>query len=61
MITGKTAVTDDGETNYYYFDSKRGGAALVNMVKAGIVYGTDGRRMDADDGNANQIREIDEP
>jgi glucan-binding YG repeat protein len=61
VITGKTAVTDDGETNYYYFDSKRGGAALVNMVKAGIVYGTDGRRMDADDGNANQIREIDEP
>ena len=61
MITGKTAVTDDGETNYYYFDSKRGGAALVNMVKDGIVYGTDGRRMDADDGNANQIREIDEP
>ena len=61
VITGKTAVTDDGETNYYYFDSKRGGATLVNMVKAGIVYGTDGRRMDADDGNANQIREIDEP
>jgi len=60
MVTGKTAVTDDGETNYYYFDSKRGGAALINTVKDGIVYGKDGKRMDADDGNSNQIKTVED-
>ena len=59
MVTGKTAVTEDGETSYYYFDSKAGGAALINTVKDGIVYGPDGKRMDADDGNSNQIKHID--
>ena len=39
MVTGKTAVTEDSETFYYYFDSKDGGRALINTVKDGIVYG----------------------
>ena len=59
MVTGKTAVTEDGDTDYYYFDSKRGGAALINTVKDGIVYGKDGKRMNADDGNSNQIKVVD--
>ena len=59
MVTGKTAVTEDGDTDYYYFDSKRGGAALINTVKDGIIYGTDGKRMNADDGNSNQIKSVD--
>ena len=58
MVTGKTAVTEDGDTDYYYFDSKRGGAALINTVKDGIVYGKDGKRVNADDGNSNQIRQV---
>ena len=58
MVTGKTAVTEDSETFYYYFDSNDGGKALVNTVKDGIVYGPDGKRMDADDGNSNQIKTL---
>ena len=60
MVTGKTAVTEDGDTNYYYFDSKQGGKALTNAIKDGIVYGKDGKRMDADDGNSNQIKYIED-
>jgi len=60
MVTGKTAVTEDGDTDYYYFDSKRGGAALTSTVKDGIVYGKDGKRMNADDGNSNQIRLVED-
>jgi hypothetical protein len=55
MQTGKTTVTDDGETYYYYFDSKLGGKAITNTIKDTIVYGADGNRIQADDGNTNQI------
>ena len=58
MVTGKTAVTEDSETFYYYFDSKDGGRALINTVKDGIVYGEDGKRFEANDGNSNQLREL---
>jgi hypothetical protein len=54
--TGKVAVTDDGETDYYYFDSKNSGAALQNMVKDNTVYGPDGKRIDAEDGNSTEIK-----
>ena len=60
MVTGKTAVTEDGDTNYYYFDSKQGGKALTNAIKDGIVYGKDGKRMDVDDDNSNQIKYIED-
>lgn len=57
MLTGKQAYTTDGETYYYYFD-KSTGAALTNQVKDGVVYGDNGRRIQADDGNANMIYEL---
>ena len=54
MLTGKVAVTDDGETFYYHFD-KTTGKAYKNSVKDGILYGADGKRIAADDGNANMV------
>ena len=54
MVTGKTTVVDDGETYYYYFD-KNTGRAIENIVKDGVVYGADGERVDAEDGNTNAI------
>ncbi len=54
MVTGKTTVTKDGEDYYYYFDSKTG-RAITNVVKDGVVYGVDGERVDAEDGNSNAI------
>ena len=58
MMTGKVAVTKDGETDYYYFN-KSTGAALTNVVKDGVVYGNDGKRIQADDGNSNEIVTLD--
>jgi len=54
MVTGKTTVTKDGEDYYYYFD-KTTGRAVDNVVKDGVVYGPDGERIDAEDGNTNAI------
>ena len=54
MVTGKTTVIKDGENRYYYFDKKTG-RAIDNEVKDGIVYGADGQRVAADDGNSNEI------
>ena len=54
MKTGKVAVTKDGETNYYYFN-KSTGKALESTVKDGVVYGADGKRIQADDGNSNEL------
>ena len=59
MVTGKTTVTKDGEDYYYYFDTKTG-RAITNVVKDGVVYGPDGERIDAEDGNSNAIVELDE-
>ena len=59
MVTGKTTVTKDGEDYYYYFDSKTG-RAITNVVKDGVVYGPDGERIDAEDGNSNAIVTLDE-
>ena len=57
MVTGKTTVTKDGENRYYYFDKKTG-RAIDNEVKDGIVYGADGQRVAADDGNSNEVVEV---
>ena len=54
MVTGKTTVVKDGENRYYYFDKKTG-RAIDNEVKDGVVYGADGQRVAADDGNSNEI------
>ncbi len=59
MVTGKTTVVDDGEDYYYYFD-KTTGRAVTNVVKDGVVYGPDGDRIDAEDGNSNAIVKLDE-
>ena len=49
MVTGKTTVVDDGETYYFYFDSKTG-RAITDVVKDGVVYGHDSDRVDAETG-----------
>ena len=59
MVTGKTTVVDDGETYYYYFDKKYG-TALTNEVRDGVLYGNDGERVDAEDGNSNALHTIEE-
>ena len=58
MVTGKAAVTDDGETYYYHFD-KTTGKAYTAGVKDSILYGEDGKRIAADDGNANMVYTLD--
>ena len=58
MVTGKTTVTKDGEDYYYYFD-KTTGRAVTDIVKDGVVYGHDGERIDAEDGNTNAIVTLD--
>ena len=60
MVTGKTTVTKDGEDFYYYFD-KTTGRAVTDVVKDGIIYGHDGERIDAEDGNTNAIVTLDYP
>ena len=60
MVTGKTTVEDDGETYNYYFD-KTTGRAITAVVKDGVVYGEDGDRIDAEDGNTNAIVSVDYP
>ena len=57
MVTGKTTVVKDGENRYYYFDKKTG-RAIDNEVKDGVVYGADGQRVAADDGNSNEVVEV---
>ena len=49
MVTGKTTVVDDGETYYFYFDSKTD-RPITDVVKDGVVYGHDGDRVDAETG-----------
>lgn len=58
MVTGKTTVTKDGEDYYYYFE-KTTGRAVTDIVKDGVVYGHDGERIDAEDGNSNAIVTLD--
>lgn len=62
LMTGRTAVTKDGETFHYYFnksgntnDATNYGKALTSEVKDGYLYGRDGRCVTADDGNAYAI------
>ena len=59
MVTGKTTVTKDGEDLYYYFD-KSTGKAITNIVKDGSVYGPNGQRIAAEDGNSNAVVTLEE-
>ena len=54
VIKSKTCIFNDKGETYYYFD-KSTGRALTDTVKDGIVYGHDGDRIDAEDGNTNAV------
>ena len=67
LMTGRTAVTEDGETFYYYFNktgnqnnSENYGKALVSTVKDGYLYGTNGRCLTADNGNSYAVYKVDD-
>ena len=53
MQTGRVAITDDGDTNYYYFskDNKNYGSALYSTIKDGYLYGADGKCVVSEDDN----------
>ncbi len=66
MQTGRTAVTQDGETSYYYFNKKDSkasnyGKALTNSIKDGYLYGPDGRCIEAEDGNSYEVYTLTRP
>ncbi len=65
LMTGRTAVTKDGETFYYYFNKTGNqntavnyGKALTSTVKDGYLYGKDGRCLTADDGNSYALYKV---
>ena len=55
VLSGKQSNDEDGETFYYYFDKKDNGRAIENAIQDGIYYGPDGKRVQAEDGNTNQV------
>ncbi len=65
LMTGRTAVTKDGETFYYYFNKSGNqntatnyGKALTSTVKDGYLYGRDGKCLTADDGNSYALYRV---
>lgn len=58
MVTGKFAYDNDGDIEYYYFD-KTTGKAVTDKVVDGVVYGHDGKRIQAEDGNSNALVTLD--
>ncbi len=57
MLTGKATLDEDGEIGYYYFGSD--GQAVKAQLRDNIVYGRDGRRIQAEDGNAYALVDLD--
>ena len=57
MLTKRQAVTKDGETSYYYFADD--GHAYINTMIDNVIYGPDGKRVQAEDGNTYMIYSID--
>ena len=53
MLVGRQTVTDDNETYEYYF--AKDGHAYKNTIINDIVYGPEGKRIQAEDGNKYQI------
>ena len=53
MLTGRQSVDDDGDTYEYYF--AKDGHAYKNTIVNDIVYGSEGKRIQAEDGNKYQI------
>ena len=56
-MTGKQTVEEDGENYTYYFDKKTGAARTAEVVD-GVIYGEDGRRIEAQNGNTYDIVEL---
>ena len=57
MQTGRTAITKDGETYYYYFskDSTYPGYAYTDAIQDGYLYGADGKCVVAEAGNSHMV------
>ena len=53
METGKQVVSDEGDEYTYYFQGT--GAAYINTLMKGAVYGEDGRRIEAEDGSKYEL------
>ena len=64
MQTGRVAVTQEGETSYYYFEknSKAAdyGKAYTNAIKDGYLYGADGKCVVAEDNNSYEVYQLTE-
>ncbi len=62
MQTGRTAITKDGETFYYYFskDSTYPGYSYTNAVQDGYLYGEDGKCIMAESGNSHMVYQLPE-
>ena len=65
LMTGRTAIEEDGETFYYYFNKTGNqntaedyGRALTSTVKDGYLYGKSGRCLTADNGNTYAIYRV---
>ena len=63
MQTGRTAITKDGETYYYYFskDSKYPGYAYTDAIQDGYLYGSDGKCVVAEYGNSHMVYVLPKP
>lgn len=57
MQTGKFTYNYEGDVSYYCFASS--GKAYTATLKDGVVYGDDGRRIQAEDGNSYTLAELD--
>ena len=62
MLTGKQSYTSDDVTDYYYFrkaaDTSSGyskGSAITQEIKSNCLYGVDGKRVSAQDGNSYDV------
>ena len=53
MLVGRQNVEEDGDTYEYYF--AKDGRAYMNTIVNDIVYGSDGKRVQAEDGNKYAI------
>ena len=64
MQTGRVAITQDGETSYYYFEKNSKaddyGRAYTNAIKDGYLYGRNGKCIVAEDGNSYEVYQLPE-
>ncbi|MDE6946724.1 MAG: hypothetical protein K2P14_06045, partial [Anaeroplasmataceae bacterium] len=53
MATGKVTISDEGDKYTYYFDKE--GKAYTDTLIKGAIYGTDGRRLEAEYGSKYEL------